>query len=285
MDHDQLLAGSGLPRAEARALLAHLTGRRPEWLIAHGADPVAEALANRFTAAAARRRQGEPLAYLIGAREFYGRRFAVDPAVLIPRADTECLIDEALARLAGVASPEVLDLGTGSGAIALTLALERPDATVVATDRSDDALAVARRNATVLGAGRVDLRAGDWWQALSNDPAQRFDLIVSNPPYIAEQDPHLGQGDLRHEPRSALAAGPDGYDDLARIIAGAPAWLRPGGWLLLEHGHDQGQGVRDRLSAAGFIAVETRPDLEGRDRVGVGRRPPPAADAPTSGRG
>ena len=271
---DALLAGCGLPRLDARALLEHASGRPRTWLIAHGDEaPDAEA-ARAFAALAVRRRAGEPLAYLLGWREFHGRRFEVGPAVLVPRPETELLVAAALDRLpaAGGRRPRVLDLGTGSGAIAITLALERPDVEVVATDASPEALALARRNAQRLGAPGIGWRLGDWWRAL--DAAEGdFDLVVSNPPYIADSDPHLLAPALRHEPRGALASGPDGLDAIAAIVAGAAARLAPHGWLLLEHGHDQGAAVRDRLVAAGFEAVLTRTDLQGHERVAMGRRP------------
>jgi release factor glutamine methyltransferase len=271
---DALLAASGLPRLDARALLEHVAGRPREWLAGHGDEPAPPEAAGAFAALAARRRAGEPLAYLVGEREFAGRRFAVDPAVLVPRPETEALVEAALARLPapGVRAPRVLDLGTGSGAIAVTIALERPDATVVATDASPAALALARRNAGALGAAAIDFRPGDWWAALdAGDPP--FHLVVSNPPYVAEDDPHLDDPALRHEPRIALAAGPQGLDAIEAIASGAPARLAPGGWLLLEHGHDQGAAVRRTLERAGFESVATLADLAGRDRVAIGRAP------------
>ncbi|MFN9776189.1 MAG: peptide chain release factor N(5)-glutamine methyltransferase [Burkholderiales bacterium] len=280
---DALLAASALPRLDARALAAHASGRPREWLIAHGDEPAEPAAAATFAAIAARRRAGEPLAYLVGGREFRGRRFAVSPAVLVPRPETEGLVDAALARLPAHRAPRVLDLGTGSGAIAVSLALERPDATVVATDASADALEVARTNAAALGAARVDFGLGDWWQALPADAAP-FDCVITNPPYVAEGDPHLLDAALGHEPRAALASGPGGLDAIEAIVAGAPARLVPGGWLLIEHGRDQGEAVRARLAAAGFVEVATLPDLQGLDRIGLGRRPTdpsPSAGAPT----
>jgi release factor glutamine methyltransferase len=195
--------------------------------------------------------------------------------VLVPRPETEELVDAALALLPADGdgpAPRILDLGTGSGAIAVSLALERPDAAIVATDVSPEALAVARENARRLGAVRIDWRLGDWWAALTADTAP-FDLIVSNPPYIAERDPHLDDPALRHEPPAALASGPLGLDAIGTIVAGARAHLAPGGWLLIEHGRDQGSAVRDRLDRAGLVAIATLPDLRGLDRVTRGRRP------------
>ena len=270
---DALIAGCGLPRLDARALAEAASGRTREWLVAHGDEPADTAAARRFAALATRRSAGEPLAYLLGWREFHGRRFTVGPAVLVPRPETEGLVEAALALLAppGGASPRVLDLGTGSGAIAVSLALERPDATLVATDVSPEALAVARDNARRLGAARIDWRLGDWWAALPPD-APPFDLIVTNPPYVAADDPHLDDPALRHEPPAALASGPLGLDAIEAIAAGAPARLAPGGWLLIEHGFEQGAAVRERLGRAGLEAVQTLPDLQGLDRVTRARR-------------
>ena len=304
---DDLIRHSQLPRAEARRLLAYLTGQPLTWFMAHGDDPADPDIATRFQALAERRRAGEPLAYLLGQQEFYGRPFAVSPAVLIPRADTETLVETALEQLARLrrqrcAVPlSLLELGTGSGIIAITLALEAPDTEVHAVERSPEALAVAQQNAKALGADRIHWHAGSWWQALANatgsheatenaataaqttspitarqerptePPARRFDLIVSNPPYIAANDHHLQQGDLRFEPPQALAAGPDGLDDLRIIIGGAPSHLNPGGWLLLEHGYDQETPVQALLRDAGFAEVFTRRDLAGQPRVSGGR--------------
>ena len=304
---DDLIQHSQLPRAEARRLLASLTGQPLTWFMAHGDDPADPDLAARFQALAERRRAGEPLAYLLGQQEFYGRPFTVSPAVLIPRADTETLVETALEQLLLLrrqrrAVPlSLLELGTGSGIIAITLALEAPDTEVHAVQRSPEALAMAQRNAKPLGAHRIHWHAGSWWQALANatdsheatentataaqttspitarqghptePPARHFDLIVSNPPYIAAGDHHLQQGDLRFEPPQALAAGPDGLDDLRIIIGGAPAHLSPGGWLLLEHGYDQEAPVQALLRDAGFAEVFTRRDLAGQPRVSGGR--------------
>lgn len=213
-----------------------------------------------------RRVNGVPLAYLLGHREFHGLRLGVTPAVLDPRPDTETLVDWALDIAAGMtrsslqAPAQAIDLGTGSGAIALAFQAARPDWRVCATDVSLQALAVAQGNATALGVG-VEFRAGHWWDAV---PQRRFDLALSNPPYIAENDPHLPA--LIHEPITALVSGPDGLHDLRQIIAGAPTHLRPGGWLLLEHGHDQAEAVAACLTAAGFTAVSHRQDLAGHRR-------------------
>jgi release factor glutamine methyltransferase len=267
-----------LPRLEARMLLACVTGKSQEWLVAHGPDEVGAADAERFLALAHRRAAGEPMAYLCGDREFFSRPFQVTPDVLIPRPDTELLVTVALTLAKDLAAPQLLDLGTGSGILAVTLALERPDSVVTATDASSAALDVARANAAALGARRISFLLGDWWQALDGS-GRGFDLVVSNPPYIAADDPHLSAGDLRYEPRLALAAGPHGDEHLRRIIAGAPAWLKPRGWLALEHGHEQGPTCRELLREHGFGAVATHRDLEHRDRVTVGQRPDPGTAA------
>ena len=271
---DDLIQHSQLPRAEARRLLASLTGQPLTWFMAHGDDPTDPNTATRFQALAERRRAGEPLAYLLGQQEFYGRPFTVSPAVLIPRADTETLVETALEQLLLLRQQRrtvplsLLELGTGSGIIAITLALEAPDTGVHAVERSPEALAMAQQNAKALGAHRIHWHAGSWWQALASP--RRFDLIVSNPPYIAANDHHLQQGDLRFEPTQALAAGPDGLDDLRIIISSAPAHLNPGGWLLLEHGYDQEAPVQALLRDAGFAEVFTRRDLAGQPRVSGG---------------
>jgi release factor glutamine methyltransferase len=271
--HDALLASSGLPRSEARALLEAVTGRSRVWLAAHGDEPVEPAAAEPFLALVGRRLRGEPLAYLIGWREFHGRRFEVDARVLIPRPETELLVDLALERAASLARPRLIDLGTGSGAIAVTLALERPDADVVATDVSDGALALAARNSTELGAGGgagvLRFCAGSWWNAVSS--AERFDLAVSNPPYVAAADPHLDDAGLGYEPRASLASGPMGMDALSEIVAGACLHLADGGWLLVEHGYDQGPAVAALFEHHGFEQVSTHADAAGHPRVCIGR--------------
>jgi release factor glutamine methyltransferase len=263
-------AGAGLDPADAQLLLAHALGRDRAWLYAHGADPVDAAARARFEQLLARRRAGEPVAYLRGRQGFWTLDLAVTRDTLIPRPETERLVELALERLPPGSSPVLADLGTGSGAIALALAVERPRARVDAVDASAAALEVARANATAAGIGNVSFHLGSWFGPLAG---RRYDLVASNPPYIAEGDPHLGQGDLPHEPPLALASGPDGLDAIRCIVRDAPKHLRPGGWLLLEHGHDQGPAVRALLREAGFDEVGTGRDLEGRDRVGIGRRP------------
>jgi release factor glutamine methyltransferase len=214
-----------------------------------------------------RRLAGEPVAYLTGRREFWSLDLEVTPDVLVPRPETELLVERALAVLAGVQAPAVLDLGTGSGAIALAIASTRPDAAVTATDASPAALAVAERNARRLGISNVSFRAGDWYAALDRG---RFDVILSNPPYVAAGDPALAA--LAHEPLRALVAGPDGLAALAAVAAGARERLRPGGWLLVEHGAGQGAAVRDLLTRAGLASVATRADLAGHERASEGTR-------------
>ncbi|MDO4230887.1 MAG: methyltransferase domain-containing protein [Lautropia sp.] len=391
---DRLMQASGLPRNESRRLMSLVTGKAQTWLMAHGDDTADADVAAHFATLAGRRRNGEPLAYLLGEQEFHGHRFAVSPAVLIPRADTETLVEVACERLApwiakrtarctdigscahvqpgaapiteptsgqspsptpapvltptppqarstrapqstpttqpasawpahnsslnqdnlpthgddappvqtgmGHAPLRLLDLGTGSGIIAITLALLHPEVEVHAVERSADALALAQENARTLGASRIRWHHGSWWDALQADEGvrekpgsctppdnlnkrhsetsgaksvsitPRFDLIVSNPPYIAAADHHLQQGDLRFEPQQALASGADGLDDLRIIIAGAPTHLAPGGWLLLEHGYDQQDAVQALLKAAGFEQVFTWRDLAGQPRVSGG---------------
>jgi release factor glutamine methyltransferase len=248
---------------EARLLLARATGFSEASVLAHPERELPREAEARFRGYAARRARGEPIAYILGEKEFYGLALAVSPAVLIPRPETELLVELALA----CAPASVLDLGTGSGAIALVLKRQLPQARVVAVEASAAALAVARRNAAAL-ALEVDFRHGRWYDAV---PGERFDVIACNPPYVAEGDPHLAQGDLRFEPRSALAAGPDGLDAIREIARSAAAHLTPGGRLLLEHGLGQDAAVRKLLEAAGLEGVMTWPDLAGIARVTGGR--------------
>ena len=238
------------------------------WLIAHDDEPIAPEHVQAYRQLEARRLAGEPMAYLLGLREFMGHEFHVSPAVLIPRPETELLVATAVGLLRETPAAQVLDLGTGSGAIPVSIALACPQAEVVATDLSADALAIARKNAQVLGA-RVEFHEGSWYQALP--PGKVFDLIVSNPPYIPMDDPHLTQGDLRFEPAMALCDGHDGLDAYREIVAGAPACLRPGGSLYVEHGWDQAAAVCDLLRQAGFREVRSLPDLAGILRVSGGR--------------
>jgi release factor glutamine methyltransferase len=260
--------GGDAARLEAELLLAHALGVSRAKLYAWPElVPDADARA-RFERAVEARAGGEPIAYLLGHREFWKLDLSVSPAVLIPRPETERLVELALERIAPDREVRVADLGTGSGAIALALASERPRAHVLATDASADALAVARANAQRLALGNVTFAQGDWCDALG---AARFDVIVSNPPYIAENDPHLDAGDLPREPRAALASGVDGLDAIRRIVARAPSHLEAEGWLLLEHGWDQAAQVRALLERAGFVAVESARDHADHERVTLGR--------------
>ena len=259
----------GLARIDAQMLLLHTLGRATgdrAWLITHDTDTLPPAVQQRFEALCQRRLAGEPVAYLTGTKAFYGLELQVDARVLDPRPDTETLVDWALEVLKGHPAPRLLDLGTGSGAIALALQHQRPDATVLAVDASTDALAVAQANASRLGLA-VQFRHGHWMEGLEGV----FDAIVSNPPYIPAADPHLAA--LTHEPLQALASGADGLEDIRAIVAQAPAHLKPGGWLLLEHGWDQAPAVCALLRSAGLEQVQGRKDLAGIVRCSGGRWP------------
>jgi release factor glutamine methyltransferase len=262
--------GGESARADAELLLAFVLGRDRAWLMVHGEAECAVGEVSRFQELVARRAAGEPVAYLLGRRGFWTLDLAVAPGVLIPRPETELLVEFALARIAREAPATVLDLGTGSGAIALAVAAERPRAVVVAVDASAEALAVARANAARLGLSRVEFLHGDWFAPLA---ARRFDLVLANPPYIADDDPHLAQGDLRFEPRGALASGPDGLDAIRRIAAGAPAHLAPGGHIAIEHGFAQAAAVRALLQAAGLREAASIRDLAGHERISHARAP------------
>lgn len=259
-------AALGLARLDAQLLLLHVLARDPTeraWLIAHDTDPLPGPAAQQFEALCARRVAGEPVAYLVGLKEFFGMDLMVDARVLVPRPETETLVEWALELL-----PEqgrMIDLGTGSGAIALAIKKARPHARVEAVDRSADALAVARANAEALKLD-VEFREACWLDGAVGP----YDLIVSNPPYVRAGDPHLAA--LAHEPVSALAAGDDGLQDLRAIVERSAGHLKPGGWLLLEHGYDQSGAVRALLAAAGFASAETRRDLAGIPRCSGGKR-------------
>ena len=264
----QSARAAGVERLDAHLLLAHVLGRSRAWLLAHGDAALSSDHAATFADLAARRAGGEPFAYLVGEREFHGLTLAVNAAVLVPRPDTETLVDWALDLLQGdlrdVATPALLDLGTGSGAIALALKHACPRARVWAGERNAQALAVARANAARLA---LDVRfvQGDWWAGLAGvADAPAFDLVVSNPPYIVANDPHLA--DLTHEPLEALVADGDGLGDITRIVAGARGRLRVGGWLLFEHGWEQATAVGRILQQARFDDIRTRADIEGRPR-------------------
>lgn len=262
------LASSALARIDSEVLLAHAIGRDRAWLAAHPEAALTSEEASHFAVLARRRRDGEPVAYLTGRREFWGLALDVDPSVLIPRPETETLVETALSILPSDRPVRVLDLGTGSGAVALAIARERPRAAVLATDCAPEALSVARHNAARLGITNVTCACGDWYRAVA---ASRFDLIVSNPPYVADGDPHLAEGDLRFEPRAALAAGVHGLDALRPIITGAASHLVPGGWLAVEHGYDQAGATRRLFGAAGLDAFRAARDLAGIVRVAIGR--------------
>ena len=256
----------GIARLDAQLLLAHATGRDRAWVIAHDDDTLEAGAAAAFERLAARRAAGEPVAYLVGTKEFRGLALAVGPAVLVPRPETELLVELALSALPGGRQPRVVDLGTGSGAIALALKAASPDARVAASDVSAAALDCARANARRLALD-IDWRLGSWWEPW---PGERFAVAVANPPYVADGDPHLAG--LAHEPRGALVSGADGLDAIRAIVAGGYAHLQPGGWLWLEHGHDQDVPVRALLAQAGFGAITTRHDLAGQPRCSGGQR-------------
>jgi release factor glutamine methyltransferase len=267
-------AARQIDRRDAEVLLCALLQCNRAALISRSEHEMAGEQAQRFSRWVRARAAGQPVAYLIGTREFYGREFRVGPEVLIPRPETEHIAEQALARLSGQkwlessAGASVLDLGTGSGAIAITLALERPAWSVTATDVSGAALKMARENAEALKA-RVEFIESDWYAALGD---RRFDLVVSNPPYVAARDPHLARGDLRFEPAGALTDGStDGLDSIRRIVAGARQHLNVGGWLLFEHGYDQADAARALLSEAGFTDLIRESDLAGISRVAGGQ--------------
>jgi release factor glutamine methyltransferase len=254
---------------DVQLLLARALGKSRSWLYAWPEAELEPAAVERFSALLEARRAGTPVAYLLGQREFWSLDLEVTPAVLIPRPETEVLVEAAL-ELGPAGAACVADLGTGSGAIALALAKERPQWQLHATDSSTAALAVAQRNAERLGLARVQFLAGSWCEPL---PPQPFDLVVSNPPYLAPDDEHLQQGDLRFEPRSALVAAEDGLQDIRLVATQALPRLKPGGWLLVEHGLEQGAAVRRLFAAAGYTQIETRKDGAGRERLSLGARP------------
>lgn len=255
-------------RVDAEVLLAYALSKPRSWLIAHAEDELSLEHASAYRVLIEQREAGEPVAYITGRRGFWSLDLEVTPDTLIPRPETELLVELALERLPMGKASHVLDLGTGSGAIALAIARERPQAQVVATDASAEALAVAQRNARRHHIGNVSFAHGDWFAPLDE---RRFDVIVSNPPYIESGDPHLEQGDLRFEPMRALASGSDGLDDIRRIVRDAGLHLQHDGWLLFEHGWNQGDAVRMLLSSAGFVDLSTARDIEHRDRVSMGR--------------
>jgi len=256
-------------RIEAQALLRHALGDVSRaWLVTHENDALEANIHAGFEALLKRRLNGEPVAYILGKREFYGLDFTVTPDTLIPRPDTETLVEAALEKIPANQSCTVLDLGTGSGAIAIAIAKHRPQAKVTAVDQSLKALAVAQGNARQLGVANVQLVLSDWFGALGG---QIFDVIVSNPPYIAKDDPHLNQGDLRFEPTSALAAGEDGLDCIRQIINQAEQHLSPQGWLMFEHGYEQAEKVAQLLKSANYDSVTSVADLSSILRVTLGK--------------
>jgi len=261
---------SDSPMLDSEILLASLLKRDRSYLFAWPERPLAEAETKAFTALVTRRAAGEPVAHLTGRREFWSLDLRVTADTLIPRPETELLVELALERLPRTSGVRLADLGCGSGAVALAIASERPECSVIATDRSVAALAVARENATRLGLDRVAFRHGQWCAPLAGE---RFAMVVSNPPYVAAGDPHLAEGALRFEPADALVSGPDGLDDIRAIVDCVGTILQPGGWLLLEHGWDQGRAVAALLTGAGLEAVTTHRDLAGQERVCSGRRP------------
>lgn len=263
------LQASESPRRDAEILLGFVTGKARTFILAFSETPLTDEQQEQLAGLLARRVRGEPVAHLIGEREFWSLPLFVSPATLIPRPDTECLVEQALARLPA-APCRILDLGTGTGAIALALASERPDCQVTAVDLIPDAVALAQRNADHLGIRNIEIVLSRWFSALEG---QQFSLIVSNPPYIDAQDPHLAQGDVRFEPLSALVAADNGLADLHTLIKEAPRYLLPQGWLLLEHGWQQGAAVREIFARYGWQQVETCRDYGDNERLTLGRRP------------
>lgn len=257
-------------RYESQLLLQHVLKVNRAWLIAHEHDDAAADIQHEFDTLIQRRIGGEPIAYILGQREFYGLNLAVTPATLIPRPDTEVLVDIALQKILQHQTVQVLDLGTGTGAIALAIAQQRPQSQVTGVDASQAALEVANRNSQQLYISNIHFLLSDWFSALAD---MRFDVIVSNPPYIEAADAHLQQGDLRFEPISALASGTDGLDDIRRIIDGCLTHLKPQGWLMFEHGYNQAESVSELMAQAGLVNIETFKDLGGNDRVTIGKNP------------
>ncbi len=261
------LSASESPKRDAEILLEFVTGKARTYLLAFGETQLSAEQEAQLATLLARRKTGEPVAHLVGEREFWSLPLYVSPATLIPRPDTECLVEQALSRLPAQAC-RILDLGTGTGAIALALASERPDCKVTAVDVMPDAVALAQRNVARLGFPNVTVLQSSWFSALDN---RTFGMIVSNPPYIDEHDPHLTQGDVRFEPLTALVAANEGLADIVHIVTTSRQHLLPGGWLLVEHGWTQGDAVRDVFIAAGYRAVETCRDYGGNDRLTLGQ--------------
>ena len=261
------LSESESPRRDAEILLEHVTGKARTFILAFGETALTADQHAQLSALLSRRKAGEPVAHLTGEREFWSLPLYVSAATLIPRPDTECLVEHALARLPATAC-RILDLGTGTGAIALALASERPDCQVTAVDVMPDAVALALRNVARLGFNNVKIQQSSWFDALVG---QQFDMIVSNPPYIDECDPHLSQGDVRFEPLTALVAADEGLADIAHIVTVSRQYLTAGGWLLIEHGWTQAEAVRALFTQAGYERVETCQDYGGNDRLTLGK--------------
>ncbi len=259
-----LTASSPSPRLDAEVLLRHVTGCPAADLVARAGRVLTDDETRRLDALIARRQAGEPIAYLTGEREFWSMTFQITPAVLIPRPETELLVERALAHVPADARWTIVDAGTGSGAVALAIARERPRCRVIATDRSPEALGIARANAQRLNVTNVEFFEGEWLEPLGRLSSE---MVVSNPPYVRADDPHLNEGDVRFEPTGALIGGPDGLDAIRALARQAFAHLMPGGWLLLEHGHDQAVAVAAILTEAGFCEIACHRDLAGHDRV------------------
>ena len=255
---------------EAQLLLQNVLNVNRAWLLAHESDTLQDKIKTDYEALLSRRLIGEPIAYIFGYREFFGLNLIVTPDTLIPRPDTETLVETALDKIPLETPFTVLDLGTGTGAVALAIAQNRPEAQVTAIDASSGALDIAKRNSNQLDLTQVDFRLSNWFSALEGE---RFNLIVSNPPYIEQQDTHLTQGDLRFEPMSALASGTDGLDDIRQIVDNCLLHLHPQGWLMLEHGYNQAHLVTDLMAQSGLIDITTIKDLGGNDRVTIGKNP------------
>lgn len=266
----QLVLEASDAKFEAQLLLQNTLNVNRAWLLAHELDMLPSKAIADFEALLTRRLLGEPVAYILGYREFYGLNLTVTPDTLIPRPDTETLVEAALEKTPADTSCSILDLGTGTGAVALAIAKHRPQTQVMAIDASKAALRIAEHNAKQLGLAHVRFTLSHWFSAVESD---RFNLIVSNPPYIEQHDPHLSQGDLRFEPISALASGTDGLDDIREIIAHSLIHLLPQGWLMLEHGYNQAELVADLMAENGLIEIKTIQDLGGNDRVTIGKNP------------
>jgi release factor glutamine methyltransferase len=265
---ERLQTVSDSARLDAELLLCEALVRPRSYLYTWPEHELGEVEQQALEVLVQRRLRGEPIAHILGRREFWSLELAVSTDTLIPRPETELLVEAALERIPLEAEWHVADLGTGSGAIALAIASERPRCRITAVERSAGALAVAQENASRLGIANIEFLQGDWFAPLAG---RRFEMILSNPPYIPDSDPHLSQGDVRFEPLTALASGADGLDDIRRLVAGAPDFLSPPAWLLLEHGYDQGAAVTGLLRQAGFVEVEDLADLQGHGRVAAGR--------------